>query len=94
MKQQTLAMAADQSGYEYYRKPMRRDEFLQSMQSLRGIPVRQCCAAARCDRHSAAPPCLHWRWQDVEQRHQSALSAIRVQRGYSISVNKLLRHCS
>ena len=29
MKQQTLAMAADQgSGFEHYRKPTRRDEFL------------------------------------------------------------------
>ena len=31
MKQQTLAMAADQSGYEHYRKPTRRDEFLKTM---------------------------------------------------------------
>ena len=31
MKQQTLAMAADQgSGFERYRKPTRRDEFLLS----------------------------------------------------------------
>lgn len=28
MKQQTLAMAVDQTGYEQYRKPTRRDEFL------------------------------------------------------------------
>mgnify|MGYP001552377032 FL=1 len=31
MKQQTLAMAADQSGYEPHRKPTRRDEFLKTM---------------------------------------------------------------
>ena len=31
IKQQTLAMAADQSGYEQYRKPTRRDEFLATM---------------------------------------------------------------
>ncbi|MBS1210924.1 MAG: hypothetical protein H6R19_3322 [Proteobacteria bacterium] len=32
MKQQTLAMVADQeSGFEQYRKPTRRDEFLRTM---------------------------------------------------------------
>ena len=32
LKQQPLAMAADsQSGYEQYRKPTRRDEFLKTM---------------------------------------------------------------
>ena len=31
IKQQTLAMAADQAGYEHYRKPTRRDEFLKTM---------------------------------------------------------------
>ncbi len=35
MKQQTLAMAADQgSGYEQYRKPTRRDEFLKTMELI------------------------------------------------------------
>ena len=34
MKQQTLAMAADQSGYEQYRKPTRRDEFLKTMEAI------------------------------------------------------------
>ena len=34
MKQQSLAMAADQSGYEQYRKPTRRDEFLATMESI------------------------------------------------------------
>lgn len=34
MKQQTLAMAADQSGYEQYRKPTRRDEFLATMEAI------------------------------------------------------------
>lgn len=36
MKQQTLAMAADQSGYEQYRKPTRRDEFLATMEVGKG----------------------------------------------------------
>ncbi|MGH8858749.1 MAG: IS5/IS1182 family transposase, partial [Polaromonas sp.] len=31
MKQQTLAMAADQAGYEQHRRPTRRDEFLATM---------------------------------------------------------------
>ena len=34
MKQQTLAMAVDQSGYEQYRKPTRRDEFLKTMEAI------------------------------------------------------------
>jgi transposase, IS5 family len=35
MKQQTLAMAADlQSGFEHYRKPTRRDEFLNTMEAI------------------------------------------------------------
>ena len=34
MKQQTLAMAADQSGYEQHRKPTRRDEFLATMEAI------------------------------------------------------------
>lgn len=35
MKQQTLAMAADQSaGFERYRKPTRRDEFLATMNAI------------------------------------------------------------
>jgi len=34
MKQQTLAMAADQSGYEHCRKPTRRDEFLKTMEAI------------------------------------------------------------
>ena len=35
MKQQTLAMAADQgSGFEQYRKPTRRDEFLKTMDAI------------------------------------------------------------
>ena len=33
MKQQTLAMAADQS-FENYRKPTRRDEFLRTMEAI------------------------------------------------------------
>jgi IS5 family transposase len=33
MKQQTLAMAQDQ-GSERYRKPTRRDEFLQTMDQI------------------------------------------------------------
>lgn len=33
MKQQTLAMAADQT-FEHYRKPTRRDEFLKTMQTI------------------------------------------------------------
>ena len=42
MKQQTLAMAADQSGYEQYRKPTRRDEFLASMEAI--VPWAALCA--------------------------------------------------
>jgi len=35
MKQQTLAMAADQgSTFERYRKPTRRDEFLATMEAI------------------------------------------------------------
>ena len=41
MKQQTLAMAADQSGYEQYRKPTRRDEFLQIMEAI--VPWTALC---------------------------------------------------
>ena len=41
MKQQTLAMAADQSGYEHYRKPTRRDEFLASMEVI--VPWSTLC---------------------------------------------------
>ena len=42
MKQQTLAMAADQgSGYEHYRKPTRRDEFLKTMQAI--VPWEALC---------------------------------------------------
>jgi IS5 family transposase len=42
MKQQTLAMAADQSGYELHRKPTRRDEFLATMQAI--VPWTALCA--------------------------------------------------
>ncbi len=42
MKQQTLAMAADQSGYEQYRKPTRRDEFLATMEAI--VPWAALCA--------------------------------------------------
>ena len=42
MKQQTLAMAADQSGYEHYRKPTRRDEFLKTMEAI--VPWAALCA--------------------------------------------------
>jgi IS5 family transposase len=41
MKQQTLAMAADQSGYEQYRKPTRRDEFLATMEAI--VPWAALC---------------------------------------------------
>ena len=41
MKQQTLAMAADQSGYEHYRKPTRRDEFLKTMEAI--VPWSALC---------------------------------------------------
>jgi len=42
MKQQTLAMAADQaSGFEQYRKPTRRDEFLRTMDAL--VPWSALC---------------------------------------------------
>ena len=42
MKQRTLAMAADQSGYEQYRKPTRRDEFLATMEAI--VPWAALCA--------------------------------------------------
>ncbi len=42
MKQQTLAMAADQSGYEQYRKRTRRDEFLATMEAI--MPWEALCA--------------------------------------------------
>jgi len=42
MKQQTLAMAADQgAGYEHYRKPTRRDEFLKTMNTI--VPWSTLC---------------------------------------------------
>ena len=42
MKQQTLAMAADvESGFEHYRKPTRRDEFLKTMQAI--VPWAALC---------------------------------------------------
>ena len=41
MKQQTLAMAADQSGYEQYRKPTRREEFLKTMEAI--VPWAALC---------------------------------------------------
>ncbi|MFP5459928.1 MAG: IS5/IS1182 family transposase, partial [Bacteriovoracia bacterium] len=42
MKQQTLAMAADsESGYEQYRKPTRRDEFLKTMEAI--VPWSALC---------------------------------------------------
>jgi transposase, IS5 family len=42
MKQQTLAMAADQSaGFERYRKPTRRDEFLATMNAI--VPWSALC---------------------------------------------------
>jgi len=35
MGRQTLAVAADvESGFEHYRKPTRRDEFLKTMQAI------------------------------------------------------------
>src|ERR1039458_4473633 len=43
MKQQTLAMAADQNTqYERYRKPTRRDMFLATMQSI--VPWTELCS--------------------------------------------------
>lgn len=41
MKQQTLAMAADQS-FEHYRKPTRRDMFLETMERI--VPWQALCA--------------------------------------------------
>ncbi|MFZ5530958.1 MAG: IS5 family transposase [Pseudomonadota bacterium] len=43
MKQQTLAMAADQnSGFEQYRRPTRRDQFLATMEEI--VPWAALCA--------------------------------------------------
>ena len=47
MKQQTLAMAADQSGYEQYRKPTRRDEFLATMDAI--VPWSALCEVIEPD---------------------------------------------
>ncbi|MGH6625911.1 MAG: IS5/IS1182 family transposase, partial [Burkholderiaceae bacterium] len=42
MKQQTLAMAADQeSGFVHYRKPTRRDELLKTMEAI--VPWAALC---------------------------------------------------
>ena len=42
MKQQTLAMAADQdSGFEHSRKPTRREEFLRTMETI--VPWAALC---------------------------------------------------
>jgi IS5 family transposase len=41
MKQQTLAMAADQ-GFEPYRKPTRHDQFLETMHRV--VPWEALCA--------------------------------------------------
>jgi transposase, IS5 family len=42
MKQQTLAVAADQgAGFERFRRPTRRDEFLQTMQAI--VPWEALC---------------------------------------------------
>jgi IS5 family transposase len=44
MKQQTLAMAANQgAGYEHYRNPTRRDEFLKTMNAI--LPCAALCEA-------------------------------------------------
>jgi hypothetical protein len=46
MKHQTLAPAADQSvGFERYRKPARRDEFLATMNAI--VPWSQSCEVIR-----------------------------------------------
>ncbi len=46
MKQQTLAMAADQdSGFEQPRKPTRREEFLQAMDAI--VPWAALCHPIR-----------------------------------------------
>jgi len=43
MKQQTLAMAADQAaGFEQHRRPTRRDVFLATMEQL--VPWAELCA--------------------------------------------------
>ena len=43
MKQQAMAMAADQgAGYEQHRKPTRRDEFLATMNAI--VPWQDLCA--------------------------------------------------
>ena len=42
MKQQTLAMAADQqSGFEQFRRPTKRDVLLQTMEAI--VPWAQLC---------------------------------------------------
>jgi transposase, IS5 family len=46
MKQQTLAMAADQgAGFEQYRRPTKRDVFLQTMNEI--VPWEQLCEVIR-----------------------------------------------
>ena len=45
MKQQTLAMAADQgAGFEQYRRPTKRDVFLETMEQI--VPWTQLCEVA------------------------------------------------
>ena len=46
MKQKTLAMAADQgAGFEQYRRPTKRDVFLQTMNEI--VPWEQLCDVIR-----------------------------------------------
>lgn len=54
MKQQTLAMAADQ-GFEQYRKPTRRDQFLEARSPKRQSDAQNALDGAQ-DRGDATVP--------------------------------------
>jgi IS5 family transposase len=53
MKQQTLAMAADQT-FEHYRKSTRRDEFLKTMQAI--VPWAALCEVIEPQAGNGRPP--------------------------------------
>ena len=59
MNQPTFAMAADQSGYERYRKPTRLGEFLATMKAI--VPWSAWCKAVEPHYPKACngPP-AHW----------------------------------
>ena len=63
MKQQTLAMAADQGdGFEPYRKPTKRDAFLATMEQI--VPWQALCSQAQMRRWTVRQSrALAWVWR-------------------------------